>query len=168
MKKTQLKKILKELEDDEKYYGDFGKQFLSNSDIKSLLENPDNFHQKQDGNPNLIKGAYFHTLVLEPDKLHRYKLIESSSRNTNIYKEQSGGEMCLLQHEADELDLLRDRLMDNSKDKDIIVDVDVEYEVKGLIKLDEEWWKCKKDIKNNNKGIIVDLKNTGDLKNFDR
>ena len=168
MKKSQLKKILKELENDEQYYGDFGKQFLSNSDIKSLLENPDEFHKPQSGNPNLIKGAYFHTLVLEPDKLHRYKLIESSTRNTNIYKEQSGGEMCLLQHEADELDLLRDRLMDNSTAKGLIIDVDVEYEVPGLINLADEWWKCKTDIKNNTQGIIVDLKTTSDLSNFER
>ena len=168
MKKTQIKKVLKELEDDEKYYGDFGKQFLSNSDIKSLLENPDEFHQKQEGNPNLIKGAYFHTLVLEPDKLHRYKLIESSTRNTNTYKELSGGEMCLLQKEADELELLRDRLMTNTAAKDLIIDVDVEYEVPGVIKLADEWWKCKTDIKNNTQGLIVDLKTTSDLLNFDR
>ena len=34
------KQILKKLRNDEDYYGDFGKQFLSNSDISVLLKNP--------------------------------------------------------------------------------------------------------------------------------
>ena len=36
MKKAQLNDILKKLEEDELYYGDFGKQFLSNSNIGTL------------------------------------------------------------------------------------------------------------------------------------
>ena len=31
---------LKALEDDTNYYGDFGKKYLSNSDISTLLTNP--------------------------------------------------------------------------------------------------------------------------------
>ena len=34
------KNILKKLEDDNHYYGKFGKTFLSNSDIGTLLSNP--------------------------------------------------------------------------------------------------------------------------------
>ncbi len=34
------KKILEKLKEDEHYYGKFGKQFLSNSDISTLLTNP--------------------------------------------------------------------------------------------------------------------------------
>ena len=36
MNKTELNKILKQLDDDEHYYGEFGKKFLSNSDIRAL------------------------------------------------------------------------------------------------------------------------------------
>jgi len=32
--------ILEKLRDDQHYYGEFGKQFLSNSNISSLLTNP--------------------------------------------------------------------------------------------------------------------------------
>lgn len=35
--------IIEKLRDDNEYYGDFGKQFLSNSDIKVLKENPESF-----------------------------------------------------------------------------------------------------------------------------
>jgi len=34
------KKAIEKLRDDEHYYGEFGKQYLSNSDISNLLTNP--------------------------------------------------------------------------------------------------------------------------------
>ena len=158
--------ILKNLEDDEKYYGDYGKQFLSNSDIRALLNDPLNFKEPIVGNPNLIKGGYFHTLVLEPDKLERYRIIDASSRNTKVYKDLSGGELCLLQKEADELQLLRDKLMANNVCKNLIQDIDVEYEVPGIINLEDEWWKLKADIVNNTEQYVIDLKTTSNLDKF--
>lgn len=158
--------ILHNLEDDEKYYGDYGKQFLSNSDIRALLNDPLNFKKPIVGNPNLIKGGYFHTLVLEPEKLERYKIIDASTRNTKIYKDLSGGEMCLLQKEADELALLRDKLMANNVCRELIQDIDVEYEVPGIIQLEDEWWKLKADIVNNTQSFVVDLKTTSNLDKF--
>ena len=158
--------ILKNLDNDELYYGDYGKQFLSNSDIRSLLRDPLSFKKPIVGNPNLVKGGYFHTLVLEPDKLEQYKIIEAASRNSKIYKDLSGGEMCLLQKEADELQMLRDKLMANNVCKDLIQDVDVEYEVPGLIQLEDEWWKLKADIKNNTEKLVIDLKTTSNIDKF--
>ena len=158
--------ILHNLEDDEKYYGDYGKQFLSNSDIRALLNDPLNFKKPIVGNPNLIKGGYFHTLVLEPEKLERFKIIDASTRNTKIYKDLSGGEMCLLQKEADELALLRDKLMANNVCRELIQDIDVEYEVPGIIQLEDEWWKLKADIVNNTQSFVVDLKTTSNLDKF--
>ena len=40
MTEKQIKSVLKRLENDEDYYGEFGKQFLSNSDIRALLKDP--------------------------------------------------------------------------------------------------------------------------------
>jgi len=166
MTDKQKVKILKELEDDEKYYGAFGRQYLSNSDIRALLNDPLNFKKPIVGNPNLVKGGYFHTLVLEPDKLEQYKIIEAGSRNTKAYKELSGGEMCLLQKEADELQVLRDKLMANDVCRELIQDIDVEYEVPGLIKLGGEMWKLKADIKNNTEKLVIDLKTTSNIDKF--
>jgi len=154
------------LDNDEHYYGEFGKSFLSNSDIKSLLENPLEFKQPIIGNPNLIKGSYFHTLVLEPDKLERFKIIDAGTRNTKKYKDLSGGELCLLEKEADELAILRDKLMGVNAAKDLIQDIDVAYEVPGIIKLEDEWWKLKADIVNNTQGYVIDLKTTSDIDKF--
>ena len=48
MENKQKQKILKKLNNDEHYYGDFGKQFLSNSDIYYLLKDPLKFQQQQE------------------------------------------------------------------------------------------------------------------------
>jgi len=34
------KEILEKLKDDEHYYGEYGRQFISNSDIRTLMTNP--------------------------------------------------------------------------------------------------------------------------------
>ena len=44
----------------------------------------------------MVIGGYFHTAILEPDKLEKFKIIKSTTRNTKQYKEMSGGEICLL------------------------------------------------------------------------
>ena len=166
MTEKEIKSALKRLENDEDYYGKFGKQFLSNSNIRSLLKDPLSFNQPITNNPNLIIGSYFHTLILEPDKLERIKIIDASTRNTTKYKELSDGEMCLLQHEADSIQLLRDTVMDNKIARDLIQDIDVEYEVPGILNLSDEWWKLKADIKNNTQSLVVDLKTTSNIEKF--
>ena len=37
---------IKKLKDDKNYYGEYGRQFLSNSDIASLLWNPQEFRKR--------------------------------------------------------------------------------------------------------------------------
>ena len=92
---------INKLREDEHYYGEFGKQFLSNSNISTLLKNPLSLGQPQAQIPAFLVGGYFHTAILEPEKLKKYRIIEASTRNTKAYKELSGGEMCLLQSEVD-------------------------------------------------------------------
>ena len=78
--------ILKKLRNDEDYYGDFGRQFLSNSDIYYLLNNPLKFQHKQESSTAFLVGGYFHTCILEPNKVDKFKIIQSTTRNTNITK----------------------------------------------------------------------------------
>ena len=91
------KQTIQRLKNDEDYYGEFGKQFLSNSDISTLLKNPLSLHEPKKKSPAFVVGGYFHTCILEPDKLESFKVIKSATRNTKEYKEMSGGELCLLQ-----------------------------------------------------------------------
>ena len=114
------KEIIDRLRNDEDYYGDYGNKFLSNSHIGKLLKNPMSLYDKTPNNPNFLVGGYFHTAILEPDKIKSFKVIESSTRNTKKYKEISGGELCLLQHEVDGIEMMVDKMMANDICRDLI------------------------------------------------
>ena len=160
------KKVLEQLKSDENYYGDFGKQFLSNSDIKTLLTNPLALGMQSKPSPAFLVGGYFHTAILEPDKLKKYKVIESSTRNTKAYKEMSGGELCLLQHEVDQIELMTQKILENDVCRGLIKGIDVEYEKPGLAELEGALWKGKADIVNHDEKLIIDLKTTKDINAF--
>ena len=157
--------IVEKLRIDEHYYGKFGNQFLSNSDISVLLSNPLNFKKPSKSSPAFLVGGYFHTCILEPDKLKKYKIIESSSRNTKVYKEMSGGELCLLQHEVDQIEVMRDKMLNNEIINKLITG-NVEYEVPGIIEIENNMWKGKADIINHDERLIIDLKTTNDIQSF--
>ena len=162
------KAIIKKLKEDEHYYGDFGKQYLSNSDIRTLLNNPLALGEQSKPSPAFLVGGYFHTAILEPNKLKKYKVIESSTRNTKAYKEMSGGELCLLQHEVDKIELMTDRIMENDICRGLIRGIDVEYEKPGIAELEGQMWKGKADIMNHDEKLIIDLKTTKDINSFKR
>ena len=158
--------IIEKLRLDENYYGDFGKQYLSNSDISTLLKNPLALKEPSKSNVHFLVGGYFHTAILEPNKIKNFKIVEASSRNTKVYKEMSGGEMCLLQHEVDRTEALVDTLMNNKVCRDLIAEEKGEYEVPAITELYGQMWKGKADIVNHNEKLIIDLKTTSDLDNF--
>ncbi len=160
------KQIVKKLKDDKHYYGDFGKQYLSNSDISKLLTDPLSLRQEQKQIPAFLIGGYFHTAILEPDKLKKFKIIDATTRNTKLYKEISGGEMCLLQSEVDKLELMIDKMLKNKACVDLIRGINVEYEKPGITELEGLKWKGKADIVNHDERLIVDLKTTADLHKF--
>jgi hypothetical protein len=165
-----LKAAIERLRSDEDYYGDFGKQFLSNSDISALLSDPTQFKKPTKKTSALVVGGYFHTAILEPDKLHRFKVIEASSRNTKAYKELSDGEICLLQHEADMIEVMKEKLLANDTCRGLIQgdhdDAKIEYEVPNIVELGGNLWKGKADIINHDERLIIDLKTTGDINQF--
>ena len=160
------KEAIDKLRIDEHYYGDFGKKFLSNSDISTLLKNPLELGKTREQVPAFLVGGYFHTAILEPDKLKKYKIVEASTRNTKKYKELTGGEMCLLQHEVDQLEVMIDKVLNNDVCKGLIRPIDGEYELPGITKIDGIAWKGKADIINRDDGLIVDLKTTARLDDF--
>jgi len=163
--------ILDKLRDDNHYYGEFGKNFISNSDIGTLLDNPLQYGQQKNKTVPMVVGGYFHTLILEPEKVEKFKIIESSTRNTKIYKEISGGEICLLQHEADMVHKMRDTILANDFCRFMIQGDDgdtrdIEYEVPGIGELEGVMFKGKADIINKDQQVIIDLKTSADVNNF--
>ena len=160
--------IIERLRNDEDYYGDYGNKFLSNSHIGKLLKNPMSLYDKTPDNPNFKIGGYFHTAILEPEKLKSFKIIDATTRNTKKYKEISGGEICLLQHEVDMIEVMVEKMMANDICRDLIQPVlgNVQYEEPGLVRLYDNMWKGKADIINHDEKLVIDLKTTGDIDKF--
>ena len=162
------KKIIDRLRNDEDYYGEFGQQFLSNSNIGTLLKNPARLRDKQANIPAFLVGGYFHTAILEPEKLNSFKIVEATTRNTKKYKELSEGEMCLLQHEVDQVELMQEAVMANDVCRDLIAPVlgNYIYEEPAVIELFGNMWKGKADIVNHDEKLVIDLKTTSDIEKF--
>ena len=162
-------KILQKLKIDEEYYGDFGNQFLSNSHVGKLLKDPLNAFAPSKPNPAFLVGGYFHTCILEPDKLKKYKVVKASTRNTKAYKDVAGGELCLLEHEVDMIELMREKVMANDICADLIMGTDGklnDFEVPMIAELFGNKWKGKADIVNHNEKLVIDLKTTADIEKF--
>ena len=163
-------KILQKLKNDEDYYGQFGNQFLSNSHVGRLLKDPLNAFEPSKPSPAFLIGGYFHTCILEPDKLEKFKVVKASTRNTKAYKDVAGGELCLLEREVDMIELMRDKVMSNDICRDLILGSDfertVDYEVPMITELFGNKWKGKADIVNHDEKLIIDLKTTADIEKF--
>jgi len=159
--------VLTKLKDDVQYYGDFGKQYLSNSDIGTLLTNPKCFGLSRPDNANFAKGRLFHQLILEPEKANDWKFVDVASRNSKAYKEhvlESNVEVALLQKEADEIHHLVKVMMSNMDFYDVIRNDGNEYEVPSVGEIEGVMWKGKADIVHPE--MIIDIKTTSKLDDF--
>ena len=152
---------------DEDYYGAFGKQYLSNSDIGALLGNPMNFRVPQKDNINFHKGRYFHQLILEPEKAVDTKFVDIGSRNTKAYKESvmdSVQDIIMLEKEGLEIRNCVDTMMQNLSFYDGIRQEGNQYEVPMIKEIKGLLWKGKADIVCTDK--LIDLKTTSKIADF--
>jgi|TARA_R110000737_G_scaffold24285_1_gene42937 hypothetical protein len=158
---------LMNLKDDEKYYGEYGKQWLSNSDIYSLLNNPKEFNQPKKETKAMIEGRYFHTAMLEPEKLESFIVLDMASRNSKAYKEYSAehdGKMFLLAPEVLQLDKVVDAMRSNFSLHQQIYEETNKFEVPMVKTIEGIEWKGKADIVGTHK--LIDLKTTSDISKF--
>jgi len=73
--------ILELLKNDREYYSGVGKNYLSNSDIGTLLSNPQDYGKSRGDNKSFAEGRYFHQLILEPEKAAATPFVDASTRN---------------------------------------------------------------------------------------
>jgi hypothetical protein len=158
--------ILKELSNDEKYYGEYGKQFLSNSDIDTLINNPAGFMDTREDSINLMYGRAFHELVMFGTTQYD-NYVEASTRNTKIYKEaEAENGLMFLKKEWDELNTLVQCAFKNKVFSETVKDASNNFEVPNVGSLidDDIVWKCKADIVSSD--CIIDIKTTSSIKGF--
>lgn len=159
--------IIEKLRDDEQYYGEFGRKYLSNSDIGALLKDPKSFKKREPDNPAFAKGRYFHQLILEPEKAKDWNFVGVASRNSKAYKEFCLGmevDFALLEKERDDVHFCVHSMLGNMTMFDEIRNEDCEYEVPAVGEICGEMWKGKADIVHPE--MVIDLKTTGDISGF--
>ena len=159
--------LLKSLENDQEYYSGIGKQFLSNSDIGTLLENPSAFGRSRKDGKALAEGRLFHQLLLEPDKVVDFPLCDTSTRTTKEYKsfiQERGIEFCMLTKEVDDVKRWVSAMRQNFTFYDMMYQDGSQYEVPEVTEILGLPWKGKADIVTPE--YIIDLKTSSDINKF--
>ena len=170
-----MSSVIEQLRDDQEYYGGVGKQYLSNSDIGTLLKNPEDFGVSRPDNKNFAEGRYFHQLILEPEKAKETHIVDFASRNTKGYKEaclDMNLEVLLLKKEADHIENLASRMTGNLDFFELIYEKGNNFEVPNIMTyssvIDDHHsvtqWKGKADIVG--KDYVIDLKTTSNIDDF--
>lgn len=152
------------LRNDEDYYGEYGSQFLSNSAVGVLLSNPRLYGVKQEPTVPMLQGSYFHTALLEPNKLNNFEIVEASTRNTNIYKDASKGGLLLLKNEVDNLDEMVRVIKSNFFFYENIYKDGNVYEEPAIMELFGHKFKGKADIVTDE--MVIDIKTTSKISDF--
>lgn len=159
--------IIDKLRDDANYYGAVGRQYLSNSDIKVLLEDPSRYGIPTLDNPAFAGGRLFHQLILEPEKAANVVCVDAASRNTKKYKEacaDANVPFMLLCKEQENIKRLTDIMLGNLDFFDAIRADGNVYEEPAVGTIMGKQFKGKADILGTDR--IIDLKTTGNLDDF--
>lgn len=162
-----MSSIIEMLKDDSNYYGEFGRSFLSNSDIGTLLNNPADFGKKREDDKALAEGRLFHQLMLEPEKAQDVLHVDVSTRTTKAYKdfvETHNVPFALLTKEVEEIMSLRARMTANIAFFDAIYATGNQVEVPAIGEIKGQMFKGKADIVGTD--YLIDLKTTSDINKF--
>lgn len=162
-----MKEILNKLTNDQEYYHGVGKNYLSNSDIGTLLRNPKEFGVSRPDTKEFAVGRYFHQLILEPDKAEQFPVIDVATRNNKAYREfiaEKQIEIALLEKEKNDVQSWVSAINSNIIFFDELYAEDNQYEVPMIKEIKGEMWKGKADILTKDK--IIDLKSSSNINDF--
>ena len=161
------KRDLPLLQDDDNYFGAVGQQYLSKSSAGALLGDVRQFLVKSEDNINFELGSYFHHLLIEPEKASIKHLVNTKTRNNKVYRDYIAEHQipfAVLEIEKILIDNLAAAMLAIPLFEQIIYDIDNQYEVAGVKKINGFWWKGKADIVATDK--VYDLKTTVNLDKF--
>jgi hypothetical protein len=162
-----MMEIIEQLRDDNNYYGVLGKQYLSNSDVGTLLNNPQGYGKSRPDSKNLLEGRYFHQLLIEPEKAQAIPFVDVTTRTTKEYKnycEENNLEMCMLKKEKEDIERLVSVMKRNITFYDEIYREGNVFETPAITEIAGLMWKGKADILTSDS--IIDLKTTADIQKF--
>ena len=161
--------LLSLMVDDDFYYGHLGKQALSSSACKMLLESPKTYYyvtkygQKED-TPALLTGKLIHTMILEPQEFdNRFDISSIKGKTTKAFKElKETSQKAVIT--SDEYDAAM-RIVDAFNRNEIVKQYlkGATFEQPGIGMLSGLPFRAKADIINVEEGFIADIKTTTDL-----
>lgn len=161
--------LLSLMVDDDFYYGHLGKQALSSSACKMLLESPKTYYyvtkygQKED-TPALLTGKLIHTMILEPQEFdNRFDISSTKGKTTKAFKElKETSQKAVIT--SDEYDAAM-RIVDAFNRNEIVKQYlkGATFEQPGIGMLSGLPFRAKADIINVEEGFIADIKTTTDL-----
>jgi len=165
------KKLLKQMEDDNFYFGSEGKLYLSSSSIKGLSRNPNKYvsllseesKEPQKQNTAFDFGSLFHWYILEPHVYEKQVFLDIDKRVGKEWKaavEEHG--RVFLKKDKDKVEELAENFMSCSRISDLLKNSTPEVAAVGDI--DGVCFRAKADILGDD--FIVDLKTTANLKWF--
>lgn len=159
--------IIDVLKDDKEYYSGIGRNYLSNSDIGTLLNNPKDYGKERKDSKALAEGRYFHQLLIEQEKALDVNHVDVSTRNTKEYKtycESKNIPFAMLTKEKKDIESLVSVMKSNIQFYDDIYAEGNQFEVPAIKELFGLQFKGKADIVGHKH--IIDLKTTSDIQKF--
>ena len=165
--KYQKEELLKLMEDDNFYYGNLGKNALSSSASKMLLQSPKTYkYVTKYGSAEsqaLRDGWLFHAAILEPHVFDAQIFVDCKSKAAKAYKEAVAehGKVYTIA-EKEKANRLADAFYKNEHARQLLIDT--EFEKPAIGNLFGLPFRAKADVLGKNS--LVDLKTTADIKAF--
>jgi len=161
------KELLEKMKDDEFYYNYLGKNALSSSSIKLLLDSPKKYkyitkYGSEQTNA-FVLGWLFHTCILEPVVFSSQIFVDVQSKNTKAYKlaKEEHGKVFTIK-EKHQAERLADAFLRNEHALSLITNCEFETPAIGMI--GGYPFRGKADVLDSYR--IIDLKTCQDLKAF--
>ena len=160
--------VIKSMYSDDYYYGYLGKNALSSSSIKLLLDSAKTYlyvtkYGQKETQP-LRDGHLFHTMILEPEKINDIVFVDVQSKVSKAYKEaKKFHDQVFTMKEKNDAERLCDALLRNETALSLLNSS--QFEIPMIGDINGYPFRGKADILKDNGGL-VDLKTTIDVKNF--
>ena len=159
--------LLDNMYEDDFYYGYLGKNALSSSSLKMLIQSPKTYKyvtKYGSGESQALRdGKLFHTMILEPHKIDDLVIVDVATKAGKAYKEaKEQGLDVYTSKEVKDAERLADALLRN--DEAVSYMNKSHFEVPAISMIDGIPFRAKADILKDN--LIVDLKTTTGLNEF--
>ena len=164
--------ILKKMMDDSFYYGYLGKNALSSSMCKSLLEGPEAYvmalNKEDNGKePQPFRdGRLIHLLALEPHRIEELTIIDST-KGSKLYKlavEEKLAQSVYTRAELNRCQSVADAVLERDEFRELVRFAD--FEIPAIGYYNNIPFRGKADVLL--PGVVVDLKTTSDISNFEQ